>query len=476
MKDLQHPSVDTTLDVSQPPETPTARIHQAGTLRYTTKGLCVLFLWLLWGDFAFTFFESIFGRFIPLYLKDLKASNALIGLMTGSIAGAVNILFLPNISQWSDRYRSKWGRRIPFLYVVAPLTTLCLVMVGLAPEIAGWFCSHVLVRFMKVTSTNTVVLVLLCTCVVSFHFFNMVLVNAYNWLLRDVVPQELMARFISWFRIVGTVASFAFLWYVFPYVMSHRAIVFIGIGSFYLISFLLMCINVKEGEYPPPAPISERPGLLKSFGLYFRECLDVDLYRNFIVAYVLTVLAGSCAGPFTILFARETLRLNMDDMGKVFAFGAAVSAIAYFPMGWLCDRVSPIRVSIASLVCFVFLALYAATLLEGKVAYFVYTAFLSLPAVGWGLGIMTTTMVLFPKERFGQFSSALNVFGCGGTILGNYAIGKFMDLAHSNYRMAYVWCIVLYVIAIYPMVLVYKGWKKHGGPGNYVAPLPKTIG
>ena len=51
------------------------------------------------GDFAYTFFESIFGPFIPLYLKDLHASNTVIGVMTGSIAGVVNILFLPNLSR-----------------------------------------------------------------------------------------------------------------------------------------------------------------------------------------------------------------------------------------------------------------------------------------------------------------------------------------------------------------------------------------
>ena len=36
-----------------------------------------LFLFLLWGDFAFIFFESIFGRFMPLYLKQFDAFLAI---------------------------------------------------------------------------------------------------------------------------------------------------------------------------------------------------------------------------------------------------------------------------------------------------------------------------------------------------------------------------------------------------------------
>ena len=89
------------------PEGKSPKLYRTGTLSYTVRGLAVLFLWLLWGDFAFTFFESIFGRFIPLYLKDLHASNALIGVMTGSIAGAVNILFLPNIMAIRNRSKVK---------------------------------------------------------------------------------------------------------------------------------------------------------------------------------------------------------------------------------------------------------------------------------------------------------------------------------------------------------------------------------
>src|SRR5260221_853426 len=96
------------------------RIYRAGTLRYTLAGVITLFVWLLWGDFCFTIFESVFGRFLPLYLKDLNASNTLIGAMTGSVGGLVNVLFLPTISMASDRRRSRFGRRIPFLFAATP--------------------------------------------------------------------------------------------------------------------------------------------------------------------------------------------------------------------------------------------------------------------------------------------------------------------------------------------------------------------
>ena len=455
-------------------ETLPGKVYRVGTLRYTLRGLVILSLWLLWGDFAFTFFESVFGRFIPLYLKDLHASNALIGVMTGSFAGVVNILFLPNISQWSDHTRSRFGRRIPFLCVVTPLTAASLVAVGFAPEIAGWLHAHLLARFAPAVAEVTVILVLLCALVVCFHFFNMVLVNAYNWLLRDVVPLELMARFLAWFRIVGTAGTFAFLWYVFPHLVNHRREVFLGVGLFYLVAFLLMCFNVKEGDYPASPAKADRPGLVKSFLLYFRDCLSLPIYRNFFLVYVLVLVGSTCANPFSVLFTRETLHIGMGEMGRIFAWGAAAGALIYFPMGWLSDRFSPLHVTLASLVGLALVSVGACLWVDDRKTLLVYTLIYAVPSVAWVLGSLASMMKLFPEERFGQFSSGMNVFGCGALIFGNFLIGKFIDLVHSNYRLTFYWSALFFVLAIYPMLLVYRDWKRCGGPHRYAAPLPPS--
>jgi MFS family permease len=448
------------------------RTYRAGTLHYTLRGVIVLSLWLLWGDFAFVFFESIFSRFIPLYLKDLNASNALIGVMTGSIAGLVNVLFMPNISQWSDRYRSRLGRRIPVLYVTAPLTVISLIAIGFMPEIAGWFRERVMTHVAPAVSGNLVILTLLCIVIVFYHFFNMVLINAYNWLMRDVVPLELMARFLGWFRVVTTASSFLFLWFVFPYVLVERKAVFLSAGLFYLVAFLLMCFNVKEGEYPPAPPREKQPGLLRSFVLYFRQCLSLPIYRNFFIVWVLTVAATSCAAPFSLLFATNTLNLEMNSLGKIFAWNSAASALAYLPMGWLCDKFNAVRVSLAGLFGLTLVSALAGVLVHNRESYLAYYLIWTLPMVGWVLGSSATTMTLFPKEMFGEFSSGLNIFGCGGLIFGNYLIGKLIDLVHSNYRITFLWTAVLFGLSIYPMFLVYRDWKRYGGPHNYKPPLP----
>jgi len=448
-----------------------AKIFQVGTLRYSLRGLVVLFAWLLWGDFAFSFFESIFGRFIPLYLNDLHAPNALIGVMTGSIAGAINILFLPGFSRWSDEYRSPWGRRIPFLAVATPITVVSMILMGFAPEIGSWFHSHVIFRVAPTISLTAIILTMLCGCIVTFHLFNMVLCNVFSWLVRDVVPMEFMARFLSWMRIVGTLSSVAFSWYVFPYIISHRKEVCVGIGLFYLVTFLLMCLKVKEGEYPPPPPRGHNPpGIIKSFGLYFRDCFSVPMYRNFFIGCMIGGLSG-CAGPFVLLFYRNTLGLSMGDLGKIFALGSIVTAVIYLPVGWLCDKFPPIHIAILGSAGTAIVGILAFFLLNSKEALLVYTLVYAPVGVAAALGGATFTMKLFPLEKFGQLSSGMNLFGTGIGIVGNFAIGIFMDLMHSDFRMALAWQ-ALGGLGLIPLLMVYRDWKKHGGPNNYIAPLP----
>ncbi len=83
---------------------------------------------------------------------------------------------------------------------------------------------------------------------------------------------------------------------------------------------------------------------------------------------------------------------------------------------------------------------------------------------------MAVAMLLFPSEKFGQFSGAMNVFGCGGQIGGNLLIGFIIDYFHNDYRIALLWIAIFAGGAIIPMILVIRGWLAHGGPANYVPP------
>ncbi len=444
-------------------------VYEVGTLKYDRKGLFKLFALLLGGDFVLIFFEGIFGPFSTLYVQKFQASNALIGILGGTVPGIVNILFGPSISRWSDNVRGPWGRRIPFLAASVPIIFGSIVLMGFAPELSGLLYRAVLQPLHASISLDNVVLAMLTTLVVVFHFGNMVLLNAYTWLQRDVIPQVLMARFLSWLRIVSTVSGAVFNWYVFPHVIEDRKLVCLGLGLFYLIVFGPMCRFIKEGQYPPPEKEERNPARL--YYSFFRQCFTVPIYRYF---FIMRMLAGMsvCGYGFLIFFQTETLKVSMDDLGKLTAIVGVVTALLLILAGWICDKFSPFRVLFfCSMAGFVFTPLnYFFNVNETTL--FLYTL-LALPLVVVGsLAGTTVTMELFPSEKFGQLFAAQNIMGVGIKIVGMWGFGMFLDYFHSNYRMIFPWVFLWDSLGFVCLCLFLREWGRLGGPENYVPPIP----
>ncbi|MCC7519592.1 MAG: MFS transporter [Verrucomicrobiae bacterium] len=453
-----------------PPSCEPPQIYRLGTLQYTTRGLVALFAWLLWGDFCFQMFESVVPRFVPLYLKELRASNVLIGIMTSGVIGVMNVAFLPWISTWSDRTRSPRGRRIPFLLWATPGTAATLFLIGFVPEIGGWLQGHVFARFWGLPK-EAVTLVLLCVFIVLYHFFNMVLNAIYYCLFRDVVPDKVLNRFLALFRIVGTLGGFVFSRYFLGHIMEHRQITFFGFSLLCLVSFWSMCWRIREGDYPPLPPRErEKGGTLHVFFKHFRDCFSVPIYRYYYIAQMFLWLTRPIYA-FWILLATDTLKLDLDLSGKILGWSLLLQAFLYLPTGYLCDRYHAIRIVIASAALNVVVMLASYFLIHNDVTLLIYTLLAQIPVVWLGLGEMSLGMKLFNGERYGQLSSNIFVVGCGSSIFGSTLLGYLIDAA-GTYQVIFLWNFVVCVLASVALFFVYREWKRLGGDLNYAAPLP----
>ena len=79
---------------------------------------------------------------IALRITELAPGHEeVLGFITG-IAQAVYLVISPLVGIWSDRTRSRFGRRSPFIYLGAAIGLAGLVVIGLAPSLlivgAGW--------------------------------------------------------------------------------------------------------------------------------------------------------------------------------------------------------------------------------------------------------------------------------------------------------------------------------------------------
>ena len=136
--------------------------YRTGTLLYSKAGLIALFGWLLWGDFVFVLMNAIYPSLMPVLLKDHGASNWEVMIIVTTLHTIMNALVNPVVSYQSDRCRSRWGRRRPFIIVTTPFVVLFLALIPFAPEISHYLSSlGVFAWLFSLTPVAPMILILL---------------------------------------------------------------------------------------------------------------------------------------------------------------------------------------------------------------------------------------------------------------------------------------------------------------------------
>jgi MFS family permease len=430
---------------------------RVGTLVYSRAGLVTLFAWLLWGDFVYTLMESVMPSLLPLLLRDNGASNQAIAFIVSSIYMVVNAVANPIISYKSDRFRSRWGRRRPFILVTTPFVVSLLALIPFAPDISRWLdgCGWA-ADWLKYSPVTSIVLVS-GALVATFQIFNMFVSSVYYYLIADVVPEAFIGRFYGLFRVFGTLAGLLFNYFIFGMAKTHMHEIFIGMALFYGFFITLMCLRVKEGEYPPPDKKEERGHWWSGIRNYARECFGHPIYLLIFLVYGLNIWAGA-SNVFNIFFMRDQLGLTLDQIGKMSAYVGLFSTLIIYPLGILLDRWGSHKSMVASLFGSAVLRLACFFLIHDYWSLLLWSALCSIPLCLSGLAVMKWLIDLYPREQYGQFGSAGAMVASVGAALIGPLCGLFFDYV-KNYRYVLLWPVPFYLAGAWLAWLVYRKWQ-----------------
>ncbi len=459
-------------------------IYRCGTLVYTKGGVFVLFSWLLLGDFCFTLMEAVWPAIVPLVLKAHEAPNFVIALVMSTIPSALNFILNPIISTASDRFRSKMGRRIPFLLFSAPFISIFLTLLGFADQIGQWlykFISH----WHTDLTASMIVIGLICVFVTLFRLFELFVSTVFYYLFNDVVPMQFMGRFIGFFKVVGSLAGVLFNFFVFKYATSHTSVIFLGAAVLYLTAFTLMSLNVKEGEYPPPEPMMDKKRRLSLAPVkkFFKESFSARIFRLLFLYTTFQGLSGAL-GVFMI-FMVLSIGLTLGEVGQISGSIGLMSVFLMFPMGMLVDKFNPLRVMFVAQFAFVASSLMKCIFLfkdfTPSTTYWIYLgmAIFYLPfSAANSMATLPLLMRIFPHEKFGQLCAANAMVGAIVAIfasaLGGFFLDGmkrlFIDKGDFYYRFIPVWSSFFAFFMLWATFLLYKEWKRLGGD-NYKSPV-----
>ena len=311
------------------------------------------------------------------------------------------------------------------------------------------------------------------------------------YLFNDVIPAQFLARFVGYTRIVATIGSSLYSWFLYEHSVSHMREIMVGAAILYLVGFGLVCFMVKEGEYPPFAEGDAVAHVTR--GSWFgRVCNSV---KNFLkqsfsdplywMMFGITGLsyASGAISTFTPFFQQE-MGLVLKDIGQMNAIILIASLCAMYFTAVFIDRWHPMRVSV-----------YLSVLgLAGTAMGWVWL-FVTLPGdyyfwLTMGIGLVSMfqsslaggcsfpkEMRLFPQSRFGQFCSAQALLRSACTMLAGIAAGAFIDLMQSfypgsgyAYRFIVVWQIFFSIAIAILALFAYRRWYALGGDAHYKAP------
>jgi len=460
--------------------------YSVGTLCYTRAALINVMFWMLWGDFCLMIMESLLPNVVPLQLRWEGSRDSVVGLIANSLPHFIAILMGPIVGMQSDRHRSPLGRRRPFLLWSLGPVLVSLLLLGEAKP-AGEMLHRILLPLLgQGITTSGCTIVWIAIAAVIFVVFNTYVMQVYQFLFADVIPKEVMGKFIGSYRAIGAFGSFAFNRWILGWVEHHTLHVYALAALLYATAFCLLVWRVKEGEYPPPPP-KQKGGALGYLKTFFKESFSHRFYLNI---YLIPFFFWASLVPFQtfiIFFATkagqpgyaDTLGLTLDQFGKVKGWTFIVQIPIFFLVGPFVDHFHPLRVIMlgAFLTGLSFLGCYFSIHSENSLLVF-YILNQAASAIYLGAYLALYPRLL-PREKYGQFFSANQIFGLIGAVLAPVMCGWFLECVR-DYRYIFAWCGVCVLLAFVASVTLFRHWKKLGGDLNYTppgqppAPVPET--
>jgi GPH family glycoside/pentoside/hexuronide:cation symporter len=220
----------------------------------------------------------------------------------------VNALSNPPVAFWSDRLRSPWGRRRPFLAVGAPAVAACFVLLWIPPT----------------ASPPVTALYVLCVLMGFFFSFSLTM-NPYAALLPDITPGGRGRVEIASWQAGASVGGVGIVMVSSPWLIAHGGFGVMGaaVGAAALGTLWLVAAGIRE---PAPVPVS---GM--AFWREISSVLADPAFRVYVVSLALLWTGTSMVNSAVVYVITVLMRLSQDTVGAV--LGATfVCTLAAFPL------------------------------------------------------------------------------------------------------------------------------------------------
>ena len=386
-------------------------------------------LLLSFGFFASSIAWSIYNSFVPQILEGFIKSTTLIGLIM-TIDNVFGVVFQPVFGKLSDNTRTRFGRRMPYIFIGLPI---CAAAFALLPVMTGiWSLMAVLIVFTFVMSAWRSPVVAL---------------------MPDLTPGPLRSQANGIVNLMGGVGSLiAFFAGGILFKAGGFALPFLMSSAMMLVALAVMALFVRE---PKQAYEAEEAGKKTNVVLDKNEKKSLLL----ILFGVFFWFTGyNAVETFFTLYATNTLGMNPGDAAMTLAIFSLTFLGFAVPAGFIGAKTGRRKTILAGLA--------------GITVLFLPLVFLSNPWVtriclflggfSWALvNINSLPMVvrLSGEEKIGTFIGYYYFFSFSSQIVSPVLFGFIRDIT-GNYKVLFLYACIAFALAMICLFFVRHGEEK----------------
>ena len=400
------------------------------------------------GFFGISLIWSVYNVYVPIFLNDrFELPTSVIGIVM-TFDNIAALFIQPVIGVWSDRTRTRLGRRMPYVLIGAPVAALCFVLVPFA---------QALPLFMASIIGMLLAMALFRTPVIA--------------LMPDVTPSPLRSQANGVINLMGGLGGLIAFFISGTLYKMNPANPFL-LGAVLLVaSSALLIIFVRETARPLEKVEAQHENAFHDLAGLFTSKDKSGL--SILSAIFFWFLGYAALETFFSLYARSHLGIPETESPVQLGLMSVMFVLFAVPAGLIGGKLGR-RVTISSGIV-VFAALLLAIFLLpaqtlagvlvnigiGKI--YVLSLFLMLAGIAWAMiNINSLPMVvdLTDESKVGTYTGLYYLFSTLAAIAGPTVNGVIIQLSGNNYNIIMLIAPVFLAAALGLMLSVRRGEAK----------------
>jgi len=409
------------------------------------------------GFFGVSVIWSVYNAFVPLILDEkfgLQAGFISVIMVLDNIAA---LIIQPPLGVFSDRLRSKIGRRLPFIVVGAPLAA---AMFGLIPY------AQVLPLFIFSCITLLLAMAFWRTPVVA--------------LMPDITPSKHRSQANGVINLMGGLGTVLATLIGGPLYRINPSYPFFLGGGLVVIAGILVLVFIRE----PKEYISSKLHLAakgedtKMENTVLKNLTNVFTQKDkspmfILLAILFWFIAYNSLDTFFTLYGVNHLGLDGGDSAFQISYIGLIFMLMAVPAGILASKIKrkkTIMIGIwVMIICVVLMYVIPAGVLTTQFAslmgsgFYVLSIILMVAGIGWAMiNVNSLPMVvdMTDNEHVGTYTGLYYFFSQLAATLGPVFFGWTIQIANNDYRLMMVIAPFFFLLAFFMMFGVRRGEAK----------------